>query len=107
MTYSNDLKELFLGLPTSMLQKGVVSDAVACYMARSVRDRTGASVGLSVTGIAGPGGGTDEKPVGLVFLGLCQDGSISARKHVFPGGRKVIRRQAALYALDWLRRELM
>lgn len=107
VTYSNDLKELFLGLPTSMLQKGVVSDAVACYMARSIRDRTGASVGLSVTGIAGPGGGTDEKPVGLVFLGLCQDGSISARKHLFPGGRKVIRRQAALYALDWLRRELM
>lgn len=108
VAYSNDLKEALLGLPSSILQtEGAVSDAVACHMARSVCELTGASVGLSVTGIAGPGGGTHEKPVGLVFLGLCLGGCVSSRKHLLPGGREIIRLRSALLGLDWLRRKLL
>ena len=108
VAYSNDLKEGILGLPSSILHAaGAVSDAVARNMARSVCEITGASVGLSVTGVAGPGGGTDEKPVGLVFFGLCLGGRISSRKHLLPGGREIIRLRCALLGLDWLRRKLL
>ncbi len=108
VVYSDDLKETLLGLPSSILEtEGAVSDPVARYMARSVCELTGASASLSATGVAGPGGGTDEKPVGLVFLGLCLGDQVFSSRHLLPGGRQTIRLRAALLALDWLRRKLL
>lgn len=71
ISYSNEVKVLALGVGRDMLREhGAVSDVVAMQMAKSVRGRLGADIGMGVTGIAGPTGGTDEKPIGLVYVGL-------------------------------------
>lgn len=76
VTYSNDAKSEMLGIPASLIaQHGAVSPAVAAAMAAGVLDRSRASLAVSVTGIAGPGGGTAEKPVGLVYFGYCSRGA--------------------------------
>jgi nicotinamide-nucleotide amidase len=98
-----------LGVPEHLLREyGAVSREVAAAMAKGMRERTGVSVALSVTGIAGPGGATETKPVGLVYIGLDagRDDKMT-REFRFHGDRSVIRQRAAQAALDMLRRWLM
>jgi len=105
ITYSNDSKRELLGVRRETLGRyGAVSAQAAVEMAEGARRR--ADVGLSITGIAGPGGGTSRKPVGLVFIGLAGLGRTFAKRCLFPGTREAIRERAAMTALDLLRREL-
>jgi PncC family amidohydrolase len=100
VTYSNDSKELFLFVPEEIIfEKGAVSSEVARAMAEGVRENTGADVALAVTGIAGPGGGTPEKPVGTVYIGLAGRDSIHVRKFLFSGDRIAIKTQTSEEAL--------
>jgi PncC family amidohydrolase len=100
VTYSNRAKEVLLSVPPEMLEAhGAVSHEVAERMAHGVRNATGADIGLAVTGIAGPGGGTAEKPVGTVYLGLSDGKGLFARKYRFHGNRQEIKRQTADAAL--------
>lgn len=107
--YSNQAKTEMLGVPEQLvLEHGAVSREVAAAMARGMRERAGVSVGLSVTGIAGPGGATETKPVGLVYIGLDAGGDdVMTREFRFHGDRAVIRQRAAQAALDLLRRWLL
>lgn len=110
VTYSNRAKVEMLGVPLNMInQYGAVSAEVAAAMARGVRERSETSVGLSVTGIAGPGGATEKKPVGLVYVGL--DGGPNdalTQEFRFHGGdRNVIKQRSSQAALDLLRRWLV
>lgn len=110
VTYSNRAKVEMLGVPKDMIDShGAVSAEVAAAMARGARERSGASIGLSVTGIAGPGGATDRKPVGLVYVGL--DGGpndVLTKEFRFHGGdRSVIKQRSSQAALDLLRRWLV
>ncbi|MBQ3181539.1 MAG: nicotinamide-nucleotide amidohydrolase family protein [Clostridia bacterium] len=94
VTYSNDAKEKNLGVPHEILKTyGAVSEQTARAMAEGVCKRTGARLGLSATGIAGPTGGTKEKPVGLVYMGVCFDGETTVVKKVFSGTREDVRNQ--------------
>lgn len=107
VVYSNEAKMSLLGVsPETLRGHGAVSDATAVEMARGVRERFGAAVGLSVTGIAGPGGGSREKPVGTVHIGLVAGGENYSGKYRFWGGRDQIKAQTAMMALDWVRRML-
>ena len=108
VVYSNQLKTAFADVPATLLEKhGVVSREVAAALAEGIRGRTGATLGLSVTGVAGPTGGTDAKPVGLVFHALASDAGTEVVERKFPGDRKRIRRFASQQALDMVRRKLM
>ena len=92
VTYSNEAKEKNLGVPSELLETyGAVSEEVACAMAEGVCKVTGAKLGLSATGIAGPTGGTDKKPVGLVFMGVCLNGKTTVIKRIFEGNRSEVR----------------
>ena len=94
VTYSNDAKEKNLGVPHDILASyGAVSEECARAMAEGVCKRTGARLGLSATGIAGPTGGTADKPVGLVYMGVCFDGVTTVVKRVFSGTRQEVRNQ--------------
>jgi len=101
--YSNTLKMRLLHvLPSLLKQHGAVSPECACAMAEGVRRAAQADLAVSITGIAGPGGGLPEKPVGLVFLAIAnQNGSHSYEFH-FPGGRAAVRRAATIAALELL-----
>ena len=100
VTYSNRAKERFLSVPHEVIAaKGSVSPEVAEAMARGVRVATGADIGVAVTGIAGPGGGSPEKPVGLVYIGLAAPDATVTRKHQFQGDRAAVRRQTIEEAL--------
>ena len=107
--YSNRAKTEMLGVPAELIARyGAVSKEVAASMARGIREHANVSVGLSVTGIAGPGGGTEPKPVGLVFVGL--DGGAGrpiTREFRFHGDRNVIKQRSSQAALDLLRRWLL
>ncbi|UVT17508.1 MAG: competence/damage-inducible protein A [Nitrospira sp.] len=107
--YSNQAKTEMLGVPASLIgQYGAVSREVAAAMAKGMRERAGASVALSVTGIAGPGGATQTKPVGLVYIGLDDGSGNTITKELrFHGDRSVIKQRAAQAALDMLRRWLI
>ena len=110
VTYSNRAKVEMLGVPSGLLERhGAVSAAVAAAMARGIRERSGASVGVSVTGIAGPGGATESKPVGLVYVGLDGGpGEAMTKEFRFHGGdRTVIKQRSSQAALDLLRRWLI
>ena len=109
LCYSNQAKTEMLGVPTSLIeQHGAVSREVAEAMATGMRQRAGVSVSLSVTGIAGPGGATETKPVGLVYIGLDGgQGDVITKEFRFHGDRSVIRQRAAQAALDQLRRWLI
>ena len=108
VAYSNSMKEQVLGVdPADIERVGAVSEEVAIAMARGARERLGADIAISTTGIAGPDGGTSEKPVGLVWYGLAtEDGEYSARRHVFPGARSDVRMRATMTALNILWRHL-
>jgi len=104
--YSNRSKIDMLGVPADLIAKhGAVSQAVAAAMAKGIRERAGVSVGLSVTGIAGPGGATETKPVGLVYIGLDGGpGEAMTKEYRFHGDRQVIKQRSSQAALDLLRR---
>jgi nicotinamide-nucleotide amidase len=106
LAYENTTKVEMLGVePAEIEHHGAVSEAVAVAMARGVRRRLAADIGISITGIAGPGGGTPEKPVGTVWIAL--DGRVSgARGLRLIGDRAEIRQRSAQAALDFVRREL-
>lgn len=108
VSYSNQAKMDLLGVDPELLEThGAVSDEVAIAMAEGALDRFGADVALSITGIAGPGGGSEEKPVGLVcFHVLTADGRSHSARPVIPGGRRDIRERSALVAMHLLRRML-
>jgi nicotinamide-nucleotide amidase len=107
VAYSDEVKVHELAVPADVLARhGAVSAEAAAAMASGARERLRADVAVAVTGIAGPGGGTREKPVGLVYLDAeGPDGSLSA-DFVFPGDRGSIRRRATVTALHLLRRLL-
>jgi nicotinamide-nucleotide amidase len=107
VAYANDAKQELLGVPAALIAaKGAVSEEVALAMARGARAKLGAEVAVSVTGIAGPGGGSEEKPVGLVFLAFAGKGKEVCRRLFLPASRELIRERSTLLALDLLRREL-
>lgn len=106
--YSNQAKTELLGVPPKLLQRhGAVSPEVAAAMAQGVRERSGVGIGLSVTGIAGPGGGGPHKPVGLVYVGLASHQQTLTREFRLHGDRARIKLRASQAALDVLRRWLL
>jgi nicotinamide-nucleotide amidase len=108
VAYANDAKTRDLDVePVLLLEHGAVSAPVAEAMAEGIRNRAGTDFGLSVTGIAGPGGGTEEKPVGLVYIALADEVKTEHRKLQLPGDRNLIRWRASQAALDLLRRRLI
>lgn len=108
ISYSNESKTRTLGVePMLLLEHGAVSAPVAEAMAEGVRSRAGTDFGLSVTGIAGPDGGSEEKPVGLVYIALADDAHTEHRKLKLPGDRNLIRWRASQAALDFLRHRLI
>ncbi|HEX4439236.1 MAG TPA: competence/damage-inducible protein A [Thermoanaerobaculia bacterium] len=108
VSYANDAKERLLGVSAETLRAhGAVSAPAALEMARGARERFDADVAVAITGIAGPDGGTPEKPVGTVFFAIVSRGGASVeKKRLLVGDRAVIRRTAALHALELLRRML-
>jgi nicotinamide-nucleotide amidase len=108
IAYENRIKQALLGVEAEALEtSGAVSEVVAQQMAVGVRDRTGSTWGLSITGVAGPGGGSEEKPVGLVYIGIAgPEGARGLRYRFGDRGREWIRQVSACTALDQLRRRL-
>jgi nicotinamide-nucleotide amidase len=108
VVYSNELKIKFAGVPAELVAKhGAVSSEVAGVLAEGIRKRTGASLGVGITGVAGPAGGTEQKPVGLVYHALAADSGTEVIERKFPGDRKRIRWFASQMALDMVRRKMM
>ena len=102
--YSNELKTAWADVPSEMIAaKGAVSPEVAVALAEGIRRRVGSTLGVGITGIAGPGGGSDEKPVGTVHVAISHGGGIKERAARFPGDRESIRWQASQIALDLVR----
>jgi nicotinamide-nucleotide amidase len=107
VSYSNEAKIDLLGVPKKLIAAhGAVSEQVAGAMAAGIRKRAGSTFGISVTGVAGPGGGSPEKPVGLVYIALADDSQNTTRKFIFPGDRQFIRTLAVNAALDMVRRRI-
>ncbi|RMG64766.1 MAG: CinA family protein [Bacteroidetes bacterium] len=104
VTYSNQSKIEELGVDATLIeQKGAVSQEVAEAMSAQARTRAGVEIGMAITGIAGPTGGTDEKPKGLVFIALTDAEGISHhRRYLFSGDRQEIRARTVAAALAWL-----
>jgi nicotinamide-nucleotide amidase len=108
VTYANETKLNFLGVNLATLEKyGAVSEQTALEMSRGIKERTGASIALSVTGIAGPSGGSPEKPVGTVWMSIAQGDRHEARIFQFHGDRERIILGASQAALNWLRTMLL
>jgi nicotinamide-nucleotide amidase len=108
VVYSDNLKTEFAGVPDDLIARhGAVSAEVAKALAEGIRKRTGATFGLGVTGIAGPTGATEKKPVGLVHVAVADAQSTDALERTFRGDRQRIREWASTYALDLLRKRLM
>ncbi len=102
--YSNELKTAWAGVPAELIQaKGAVSAEVAIALADGIRRRVGSTFGVGITGIAGPGGGTEEKPVGTIHIALAHAGGVKERGVRLPGDRESIRFQASQLALDMVR----
>jgi len=108
VVYSNALKTAFADVPAALIAKhGAVSGEVACALADGIRKRVGSTFGIGITGVAGPTGGTVEKPVGLVFHALASGDGVDVVERNFPGDRNRIRQFASQQALDMLRKKLM
>jgi nicotinamide-nucleotide amidase len=108
VVYSNELKTKFADVPASLIAKhGAVSREVAAALAEGIRKRCKATFGIGVTGVAGPSGGTEEKPVGLVYIALASEDGTQVEERKFPGDRKRVRWFATQLALDMVRRKLM
>jgi nicotinamide-nucleotide amidase len=107
IAYANEAKVRFVGVSSEALERdGAVSERVAIELAKGVAERFGTEAGIGVTGVAGPGGGSDEKPVGTVWIGVCLDGETRAFLHRYPGDRGDVRARAAQTALALLYRRL-
>ena len=107
VVYSNELKTAFAGVPVPLIaEHGAVSVEVARALAQGIRQRTGATLGLGVTGIAGPTGGSEEKPVGLVYIALSDAQKTECMERTFRGDRDRVRQWATQQALDLIRRRL-
>jgi nicotinamide-nucleotide amidase len=105
--YSNPLKTKLAGVPEILIKEnGAVSKPVAQAMAEGIRRRSGASIGIGITGIAGPGGGSAEKPVGIVFIAIADERGTQVRQFRFPGNRERIRLWASTAALEMIRRRV-
>ncbi len=108
IVYANSVKSELAGVPADMIERhGAVSREVAAALAEGIRYRCEANLGVGITGVAGPGGGTAEKPVGLVFHALASDSGTEVIERNFSGDRKRIRWFATTMALDMVRRKLM
>lgn len=108
VTYSNEQKMRLLGVESETLEKyGAVSEQTALQMSRGARETSGADIAVAVTGIAGPGGGSAEKPVGLVYISICTEHEHKAFKYNFAGNRDMVRERTSLYALDLIRRSVL
>ncbi len=104
ITYSNDLKSRFLGVNTNTLETyGAVSKEVAVQMAVGILNNTSSDFSVAVTGIAGPGGGTKQKPIGLVYIAAASRFGVDVREVIFGGNRKLIREKTAKFAILFLR----
>lgn len=107
VAYANEAKERLLGVPKDLLERhGAVSREVAEAMAKGVRQRAGTDLGLAVTGVAGPDGGSEEKPVGTVYIALADAEGCRSERFLFGGSRDKVRVRTAFTALDWLRHRL-
>jgi len=107
VVYSNRAKARRLGVPAGLIERhGAVSGQVARAMADGVRRTSGADLGLAVTGVAGPGGGTARKPVGLVYFALARARGVAVERHIFAGGRSQVKLQSSQKALDIVRKTL-
>ncbi len=109
IAYSNEVKEKNLKVPKEILKKdGAVSEKVAKAMAENVRKIMKTTFGVSVTGVAGPGGGTKEKPIGTVWFAVASSNKIETEKKIFSGTRKIIRQKTVKHAMKmldkWIRR---
>jgi len=108
VVYSNELKTQFANVPKALIdQHGAVSREVAASMAEGIRKRCLASYGVGITGVAGPSGGTEQKPVGLVYIALAGEEGTQVVERNFPGDRKRIRQFASQQALEMIRRALL
>jgi len=108
VSYSNRAKQELLGVASGVLElHGAVSSQVAKAMAEGVRERLNSTCGIGITGIAGPGGATRTKPVGLVYIALVSQDSVRIKRFVFPGDRSSIRQRSVIAALDLLRRHIV
>lgn len=108
ITYSNESKVKYLGVNPETIEKyGAVSEEVAREMAEGICKSAHTNIGLSVTGLAGPGGGSEDKPIGLVYVGICINGVTTVKELNLGGSRNRIRSLTTTYALDLLRREVM
>jgi nicotinamide-nucleotide amidase len=108
ITYSNDAKIKRLGVSKDTLKRyGAVSRETAREMVMGIVETTGANLGLAVTGIAGPGGGSEHKPVGLVYIGIAANSQVEVKQYQMQGDRKRIKHSTAILALDLLRRKLL
>ncbi|MGH9744430.1 MAG: competence/damage-inducible protein A [Candidatus Acidiferrum sp.] len=102
--YSNELKTAWAGVPAELIQsKGAVSAEVAVALAEGIRRRVGSTFGVGITGIAGPSGGSEEKPVGTIYIALAHADGVKERGVRFPGDREAVRWQASQAALDMIR----
>ncbi len=107
IAYDNAIKVELVGVSETLLaEHGAVSEPVARAMAEAVARRFGVAAAISVTGVAGPGGGTPEKPVGTVWIGCSYKGTVETRRRVIPGSRHEVRARAAQAALFLLYRRL-
>ena len=91
---------------SELAQHGAVSEPIAQQMARGARERAGVEVALAITGIAGPGGGSAQKPVGTVFIAVATPEGEAVRRHVLGGTRRTVRERSAQMALDLARRQI-
>jgi nicotinamide-nucleotide amidase len=108
ISYDNGIKTSLLGVPKAMLDEhGAVSEPVARAMATGARSATDANVALAITGVAGPDGGSESKPVGTVWIALDMNGEVEARRYNMIGDRGEIRHRSAQAAMEMLRRRLL
>ena len=107
VTYANEIKHRWLGVSEEVLERyGAVSEACVSQMLEGVKELAHADYALAISGIAGPDGGTPQKPVGTVYIGLLTPNTKEVRRHLFSGDREAIQRQSITHALTWLRSRL-
>jgi nicotinamide-nucleotide amidase len=107
ITYSNQAKTAELGVPTELIERyGAVSEQVAVAMAEGARRKAGADFAIAITGIAGPTGASEQKPVGLVYISVGSDNNCETMRYIFSSSREFVRLRAAYTALNMLRLKL-
>jgi len=108
VTYSNEAKSELLGVPAELFERvGAVSEEVASAMATGARERSEADIAVAVTGVAGPTGGSDRKPVGLVYIALATERGVHVERFHFPGARRQVKRWTSQAALNTVRLALL